>query len=80
MHHRLFSHVQSAAIAGLLAVALTGAANAQKKYDPGVVGNADVVSPDISDLHGSSHFCFEHIVSRRRAEQGLSNEARRMGA
>jgi len=35
MHHRLFSHVQSAAIAGLLAVALTGAANAQKKYDPG---------------------------------------------
>ena len=35
MHHRLLSHVQSAALAGVLAVALAGAATAQKRYDPG---------------------------------------------
>jgi CHASE2 domain-containing sensor protein len=40
MHHRLLSqallnHAQSAALAGVLAVALASAANAQKKYDPG---------------------------------------------
>src|SRR5471032_3317412 len=35
MHYRLLSHAKSAALAGLLAVAVTSAANAQKKYDPG---------------------------------------------
>src|ERR1700724_3071432 len=35
MHYRVLSHAKSAAIAGLLAVALAGAASAQKKYDPG---------------------------------------------
>src|SRR3979411_2701274 len=35
MHYRVLSHAKSAAIAGLLAVALAGAAHAQKKYDPG---------------------------------------------
>src|SRR6202045_1637285 len=35
MHHRVLSHAKSAALAGILAVALASAANAQKKYDPG---------------------------------------------
>src|SRR6202047_1537903 len=35
MHYRVLSHAKSAAIAGLLAVALASAASAQKKYDPG---------------------------------------------
>src|ERR1700688_3382280 len=35
MHHRVLSHAKSAALAGLLAFAVAGAANAQKKYDPG---------------------------------------------
>ena len=35
MHHRVLSHAKSAAIAGLLAVAVASAASAQKKYDPG---------------------------------------------
>ncbi len=35
MHHHVLSHAKSAALAGLLAVALAGAAQAQKKYDPG---------------------------------------------
>jgi branched-chain amino acid transport system substrate-binding protein len=35
MHHRIQHHVTSIALAGLLAVAISSAANAQKKYDPG---------------------------------------------
>ena len=35
MHNRILSHATSVAFAGLLAVAMAGAANAQKKYDPG---------------------------------------------
>src|SRR6202022_357504 len=35
MHYRVLSHAKSAAIAGLLAVALASTASAQKKYDPG---------------------------------------------
>jgi branched-chain amino acid transport system substrate-binding protein len=35
MHNRLLNYAQSAAMAGLLAVALAGTASAQKKYDPG---------------------------------------------
>ena len=35
LNHVFLNHVQSAAIAGFIAVALTGAAHAQKKYDPG---------------------------------------------
>src|SRR5450755_4136183 len=35
MHYRLLSHAKSVGLAGLLAVAVAGAANAQKKYDPG---------------------------------------------
>ena len=35
MHHDVLSYAKSAALAGLLAVALAGAAQAQKKYDPG---------------------------------------------
>src|SRR3981081_3114876 len=35
MHHRILSHVKSLSLAGLLAVAVASAANAQKKYDPG---------------------------------------------
>src|SRR5665213_3074606 len=35
MHYRVLSHVKSIALAGLLSVAVTSAANAQKKYDPG---------------------------------------------
>src|ERR1700682_6809558 len=35
MHHRVLSHATSIALAGLLAVAVAGTANAQKKYDPG---------------------------------------------
>jgi branched-chain amino acid transport system substrate-binding protein len=35
MHHSVFSHAKSLALAGLLAVAVASAANAQKKYDPG---------------------------------------------
>ena len=35
MHYRVLSHAKSAALAGLLAVAVAGAAHAQKKYDPG---------------------------------------------
>src|ERR1700692_3151882 len=36
MHHRVLSHVKSAALAGLLAAALaSAAASAEKKYDPG---------------------------------------------
>jgi branched-chain amino acid transport system substrate-binding protein len=35
MHHRVLSHARSAALAGLLAVAVASAAYAQKKYDPG---------------------------------------------
>jgi branched-chain amino acid transport system substrate-binding protein len=35
MHYRVLSHVKSAALAGLLAIAVAGAAHAQKKYDPG---------------------------------------------
>ena len=35
MHYRVLSHAKSAALAGLLAVALASAASAQKKYDPG---------------------------------------------
>jgi branched-chain amino acid transport system substrate-binding protein len=35
MHYRILSHARSAALAGLLAVAVASAANAQKKYDPG---------------------------------------------
>src|ERR1700716_3472507 len=35
MHHRILSHANSIALAGLLAVAVAGTADAQKKYDPG---------------------------------------------
>src|SRR5580692_2222363 len=35
MHHRVFSHATSALLAGLLAVAFSSAATAEKKYDPG---------------------------------------------
>ena len=35
MHYRVLSHAKSAALAGLLAIAVATAANAQKKYDPG---------------------------------------------
>src|ERR1700681_3661299 len=35
MHHHVLSLVKSAALAGLLAVAVASAADAQKKYDPG---------------------------------------------
>jgi branched-chain amino acid transport system substrate-binding protein len=35
MHHRVLSHAKSAILAGLLAVAVATAADAQKKYDPG---------------------------------------------
>ena len=35
MHYRVLSYAKSAALAGLLAVAVATAANAQKKYDPG---------------------------------------------
>jgi branched-chain amino acid transport system substrate-binding protein len=35
MHHRVLGHARSAALAGLLAVAVATAAHAQKKYDPG---------------------------------------------
>jgi len=35
MHHHVLSHAKSLSLAGLLAVALAGAAQAQKKYDPG---------------------------------------------
>jgi branched-chain amino acid transport system substrate-binding protein len=35
MHYRVLSHARSIALAGLLAVAVASAANAQKKYDPG---------------------------------------------
>src|ERR1700704_2418729 len=35
MHYRVLSHAKTAALAGLLAIAIAGAANAQKKYDPG---------------------------------------------
>src|SRR5271169_1387423 len=35
MHHRVLSHARSALLAGLMAVAMASAANAQKKYDPG---------------------------------------------
>src|SRR6201995_5009438 len=35
MHCYVLSHVKSAVLAGLLAVAVVGTAHAQKKYDPG---------------------------------------------
>ena len=35
MHYRVLSHARSVGLAGLLAVAIAGAADAQKKYDPG---------------------------------------------
>ena len=35
MHYRVLNHATSVALAGLLAVAIAGSANAQKKYDPG---------------------------------------------
>src|ERR1700730_17127241 len=35
MHYRVLSHARSVGLAGLLAVAVAGAADAQKKYDPG---------------------------------------------
>src|SRR3954462_795296 len=35
MHNRILHHATSVAFAGLLAVAVASAANAQKKYDPG---------------------------------------------
>jgi ABC-type branched-subunit amino acid transport system substrate-binding protein len=35
MHHRLLTYVQSAALAGCLAIAFASAAHAQKTYDPG---------------------------------------------
>jgi branched-chain amino acid transport system substrate-binding protein len=35
MHHRVLSHAKTAALAGLLTFTIAGAANAQKKYDPG---------------------------------------------
>src|SRR6202451_3168351 len=35
MHHHVLSHAKSLAVAGLLSVAVAGAAHAQKKYDPG---------------------------------------------
>src|SRR3984893_3530390 len=34
MHYRVLSHARSVGLAGLLAVAVAGAADAQKKYDP----------------------------------------------
>src|SRR5712692_3914504 len=35
MHYRVLNHAKSVGLAGLLAVAVARAANAQKKYDPG---------------------------------------------
>jgi branched-chain amino acid transport system substrate-binding protein len=35
MHHRVLNHAKTTALAALLAVAIAGTANAQKKYDPG---------------------------------------------
>src|SRR3981081_256264 len=35
MHHRFLSHAKSLSLAGLLALAVATAADAQKKYDPG---------------------------------------------
>src|SRR5260370_23494732 len=36
MHYRVLNHAKSVGLAGLLAVAVASAANAQKKYDTGV--------------------------------------------
>jgi hypothetical protein len=44
--------------------------------DTGVIGNADMMRPDIGDQHGSPPFVPD-TVSGRIGEQGLSNEARR---
>src|SRR6267378_3706394 len=35
MHYRVLSYARSLSLAGLLAVAVASAANAQKRYDPG---------------------------------------------
>src|SRR5712671_5396596 len=35
MHYRILGYAKSAAVAGLLAVAVASTASAQKKYDPG---------------------------------------------
>src|SRR5712672_2855677 len=35
MHYRVLSHARTVGVAGLIAVAVAAAANAQKKYDPG---------------------------------------------
>ena len=35
MHSRVLNHAKSVALAGLLAMSVASAANAQKKYDPG---------------------------------------------
>src|SRR5205807_279795 len=43
----------------------------------GVIGNADMVRPDVGDQHGSLQSRCEYIVSGRSGEQGLSNEALR---
>jgi branched-chain amino acid transport system substrate-binding protein len=35
MHHRVLSHAKSVMLAAILAVAVAGTADAQKRYDPG---------------------------------------------
>ena len=35
MHHRFLSHAKQLGLAGLLAISVASAANAQKKYDTG---------------------------------------------
>ena len=57
MHHRILSHAISATLAGVVAIALTSAANAQKKYDPGAtdteikIGNIMPYSGQIGRAH-----------------------------
>ncbi|MCC8937747.1 ABC transporter substrate-binding protein [Bradyrhizobium sp. Arg68] len=51
MHHRRLSYALSAALAALVTVAVAGAANAQKKYDPGAT-NTEIKVGNIMPYSG----------------------------
>src|ERR1700744_6277592 len=51
MHYRVLSHAKSIALAGLLAASVAGAANAQKKYDPGAT-NTEIKIGNIMPYSG----------------------------
>src|ERR1700722_14705236 len=77
MHHHVLSHAKSLAVAGLLSVAIAGAAHAQKKYDPGAsdteikIGNINPYSGPAS-AYGTIGKTIAAYFNKVNAEGGIN--------